>query len=159
MSETIHQTARALTPADVAGMTGLEVLRGMISGVLPPPPFALTMQTILTEADYGHVVFTGTPKADFLNPLGTIHGGWTATLLDSAMACAVHSALAAGTSYTTLELKLNYVRAITSKLRQVRCEGKLIHLGKQTATSEGRLIDADTGALLAHGTETCLIFG
>ncbi len=135
---------------------GLSFLRGMIEGRHPGPPFADTMDFDLVEAEEGRVVFTGTPSARFFNPLGTIHGGWTATILDSAMACAAHSTLKAGEGYTTLEMKLNYVRAVMPQSGVVRCEGKLIHRGGSVITSEGRLSD-ERGRLLAHGTETCLV--
>jgi len=135
---------------------GLSFLRGMIEGRHPGPPFADTMDFDLVEAEEGRVVFTGKPSARFFNPLGTIHGGWTATILDSAMACAAHSTLKAGEGYTTLEMKLNYVRAVMPQSGVVRCEGKLIHRGGTVITSEGRLSD-ERGRLLAHGTETCLV--
>ena len=112
----------------------------------------------IAEVEEGRVVFVGTPSAGFFNPLGTIHGGWTATILDSAMACAVHATLRVGEGYTTLEMKLNYVRPVMPASGPVRCEGRLIHRGGSVATSEGRLIDAQ-GKLLAHGTETYMIFG
>jgi len=150
--------SQTLTRNDVASMTGLETLQAMMDGRLPPPPFAVTTRMHITEAELGRVVFEGAAVTDFLNPLGTIHGGWIATLIDSAMACAVHSTLAAGQSYTTLEMKVHYVRAVTLKTPRVRCEGKIVHVGGRIATSEGRVFDADTGTLLAHGTETCMIF-
>jgi uncharacterized protein (TIGR00369 family) len=136
---------------------GLSFLRGIVEGRHPAPPFAGTMDFELTEVEEGRVVFTGKPQARFFNPLGTIHGGWTATILDSAMACAAHSVLKPGEGYTTLEMKINYVRPVMPESGIVRCEGKVIHRGGTVATSEGRLID-ERGKLLAHGTETCLIF-
>lgn len=136
---------------------GLSFLQGMIAGRHPGPPFAAEMGFDLAEAEEGRVVFVGTPSARFFNPLGTIHGGWTATILDSAMACAAHTTLKAGEGYTTLEMKLNYVRPVMPESGQVRCEGKLIHRGGTVVTTEGRLVDA-RGKLLAHGTETCLVF-
>ncbi|CAH1653555.1 Uncharacterized domain 1-containing protein [Hyphomicrobiales bacterium] len=140
----------------VAG-DGLSFLRGIIAGTNPAPPFADAMDFELAEAEEGRVVFVGTPSARFFNPLGMIHGGWTATILDSAMACAAHSTLRPGEGYTTLEMKLNYVRPVMPDSGTVRCEGKLIYRGGTVATTEGRLVDA-RGKLLAHGTETCLIF-
>lgn len=138
-------------------LSGLDIFREMLAGRLPAPPIAATLDFIMTEAEEGRVVFEGTPRAAFDNPLGTIHGGWAATLLDSAMACAVHSTLSVGLAYTTIEMKLNYVRPIVEATGKVRCEGKIVSVGRTLATSEGRLIDA-RGRLLAHGTETCLIF-
>ncbi|MCU4178913.1 PaaI family thioesterase [Bosea sp. BH3] len=140
----------------VAG-DGLSFLRGIIDGTQPAPPFAEAMDFDLVEAEEGRVVFTGRPSARFFNPLGTIHGGWTATILDSAMACAAHSTLKPGEGYTTLEMKLNYVRPVMPDTGTVRCEGRLIHRGGSVITSEGRLVDGQ-GKLLAHGTETCLVF-
>lgn len=135
---------------------GLAFLRGMIEGRHPAPPFADAMDFDLAEVEAGRVVFVGRPSARFFNPLGTIHGGWTATILDSAMACASHSTLKAGEGYTTLEMKLNYVRSVMPESGPVRCEGRVIHRGGTAITSEGRLVDA-AGKLLAHGTETCLV--
>ena len=140
----------------VAG-DGLSFLRGIIAGTNPAPPFADAMDFDLVEADEGRVVFVGTPSPRFFNPLGTIHGGWTATILDSAMACAAYATLKPGEGYTTLEMKLNYVRPVMPDSGPVRCEGKLIHRGGTVITTEGRLVDA-RGKLLAHGTETCLVF-
>lgn len=136
---------------------GVSFLRGMIEGRHPGPPFADTMDFDLAEVEHGRVVFVGRPSPRFFNPLGTIHGGWTATILDSAMACAAHSTLKAGEGYTTLEMKINYVRPVMPGSGVVRCEGKLIHRGGTVATTEGRLVD-ENGKLLAHGTETCMIF-
>lgn len=147
-----------LTPRDtVLTESGLELLRGLIEGRHPVPPFAATSQCFLTEVEDGRAVFRGQPSAAFLNPLGTIHGGWISGILDSAMACAIHSTLRAGRAYTTLELKVHLVRAILSSTGEVVCEGRIVHRGGTVATSEGFLRDRD-GRLLAHGTETCLIF-
>ena len=137
--------------------SGLEIFQEMLAGRLPAPPICATLDFIMVEAQQGRVAFEGTPRAAFDNPLGTVHGGWAATLLDSAMACAVHSTLAVGQAYTTVEMKLNYVRPITAATGKVRCEGAVVSVGRTLATSEGRLIDS-RGRLLAHGTETCLIF-
>jgi len=148
----------AIVPPDqLTTRPGLDLLRDMVAGKLPGPPIASVLNFTLTTVENGFVVFEGSPKADFYNPLGTVHGGWAATLLDSAMACAVHSTLAAGQAYTTLEFKLNCVRPITVDTGPVRCEGRVINAGRTIATSEGKLLDAK-GRILAHGTETCLIF-
>jgi uncharacterized protein (TIGR00369 family) len=148
---------RPLAPKEIAGLTGLETLRGMIERRLPAPPFSAATDIFLVEADEGRVVFEGTPTAAFFNPLGSIHGGWTAAIMDSAMACAVHSTLKAGEAYTTLEFKLHFCRPIMPATGLVRCEGIVLSRGRRAATSEGKLYDA-SGKLLAHGTETCLIF-
>lgn len=147
-----------LVPQEIlATKSGFELLTGMIEGLYPGPPAAQATGIRLTEVEKGRVVFEGWPNADFLNPLGTIHGGWSATILDSAMACAVHSTLEAGRAYTTLEFKLHCVRPVLPDSGPLRCEGKVVHVGATIATSEGKLIDG-RGKLLAHGTETCLIF-
>lgn len=144
-------------PEQVMGRTGVELFRAMMAGELPGAPIAQTLGFNLVEVEPGRVVFQGRPARAYYNPLGTVHGGWYATLLDSALACAVHSTLPAGRAYTTLELKLNMVKALTDKVPLVRAEGKIIHPGRQVATAEGRLYGAD-GTLYAHATTTCLIF-
>lgn len=135
---------------------GLSFLRGLIDGRHPAPPFSQTTGVFLAEAEPNRVVFRGSPSAAFFNPIGTIHGGWTAAILDSAMACAVHTTLQAGQGYTTVEMKLNFVRPILPDLGEVTCEGVLVHRGGTLATSEGKLFDS-RGRLLAHGSETCMI--
>jgi uncharacterized protein (TIGR00369 family) len=142
---------------EMRSRSGLEFLRDIVSGVLPPPPIGITLNFMPIEVEEGRVVFQGTPKFEFYNPIGTIHGGWAATLLDSCMACAVQTMLKKGQGYTTVELKLNLVRPLTHQTGPVRAEGKVIHPGKQIATSEGRLFGPD-GKLYAHGTTTCMIF-
>ena len=141
----------------LAGESGLDFLRGLMEGRHPAPPFARTTRTYLVETEQGRVVFKGAPDEAFFNPLGTIHGGWTAGILDSAMACAVHSTLQPGQGYTTVEFKVNLVRPVLPASGELTCEGILVHRGGTVATSEGYLRDAE-GRLLAHGTETCLIF-
>jgi uncharacterized protein (TIGR00369 family) len=111
----------------------------------------------VAEVEKGRVVFAYRPVFDHYNPLGTVHGGIAATLLDSVMGCAVHTTLGAGTGYTTVEIKISYVRAMTDSTGPVRAEGKVINVGSRIATAEGRLVDG-AGRLLAHGTTTCLIF-
>ena len=136
--------------------SGLEFLQGMLAGAHPGPPISQTNDFWAVEADYGRAVFEGLPGPRFLNPLGTIHGGWISTLLDSAMGCAVHTTLKAGFGYTTVDMSITFTRAVLPSTGKVRCEGKVIHVGGRIATSEGRLYDA-AGKLLAHGTETCMI--
>ena len=137
-------------------ISGIAYLRALQSGELPPPPIAVLMGMWIAEVSEGRVVFAAEPTEYHYNPLGTVHGGVMATLLDSALGCAVQSMLPAGTSYTTLELKVNYLRPITTKTGTVYAEGKIIHVGGRIATAEGRLTDAD-GKLYAHGTTTCII--
>ena len=142
---------------EMRNCSGLEFLRDIASGVLPLPPIGKVLNFFLLEADEGRVVFQGTPTFNFYNPIGTVHGGWAATLLDSCMACAVQTMLKKGQAYTTAELKLNLVRPLTDQTGPVRAEGKVIHAGRQIGTSEGRLFGPD-GKLYAHGTTTCMIF-
>ncbi|KQT08064.1 aromatic compound catabolic protein [Ramlibacter sp. Leaf400] len=144
-------------PDQVAGLSGLEMLHAMLAGRLPYPPIARTLDFLLVEAEDGRAVFQGTPGPAHLNPMGGIHGGWYATLLDSALGCAVHTRMPPGRGYTTAELSVNIVRALGSKAQRVRAEGKVLHAGRQLATAEGRLYGPD-GTLYAHATTTCLVF-
>lgn len=144
-------------PDQVAGKTGLELMQAMLRGELPYPPIAKTLDFQLLEAEAGRALFQGIPGAAHLNPMGTVHGGWFATLLDSALGCAVHTMMPAGRGYTTAELGVNLVKALTPKVPRVRAEGKVIHCGRQLATAEARLYGAD-GTLYAHATTTCLVF-
>jgi len=137
-------------------MSGLEFIQSMMSGKLPAPPICDALDFILTEAEVGRVAFEGLPSDRFRNPLGTVHGGWMSTILDSALGCAVHTALKAGQGYTTVDLAVSFVRAVHQSTGKVRCEGKVIHAGGRIATAEARLVDAD-GKLYAHGTTTCLV--
>ncbi|HEU4871641.1 MAG TPA: PaaI family thioesterase [Pyrinomonadaceae bacterium] len=137
-------------------MSGFEFLQKIVSGELPRPPLASLMDFQIVELAEGRAVFAVHPAEYHYNPIGVVHGGLAATLLDSAMGCAVHSMLPSGSGYTTLELKVNFIRAMTKETGRVRAEGKLIHLGGRTATAEGRVID-ESGKLYAHATTTCLI--
>ncbi|MDH4985682.1 PaaI family thioesterase [Aminobacter anthyllidis] len=142
---------------DVHLYSGAELLQRVVDGRYPAPPIAAVMNFGLTEVEAGRVVFRGVPSERHLNPLGTVHGGWAATLLDSALGCAVHSTLDKGEAYTTVEFKVNLTRPITPRTGEVVCEGKVIHKGRTLAVSEATLKDKD-GKLLAFGTETCSIF-
>lgn len=144
-------------PEQVAGKSGLEMMQALLRGELPYAPIARTLDFTLVEVGAGLAIFQGTPGPAHLNPMGTIHGGWYATLLDSALGCAVHTMMPAGRAYTTAELSVNLVRAIGPKAPRVRAEGKVIHCGRQLATAEGRLYGPD-GTLYAHATTTCLVF-
>ena len=141
----------------VRSHSGMELFGMMLAGELPPPPIARTMNMMLSEVEKGRVVFRGTPLFDHYNPLGTVHGGWAATILDSALGCCVHTMLPAGIAYTTVEFKVNLVRPLFHDSGPVVCEGKVIHFGRTIATSEATLKTLD-GKLIAHGTETCAIF-
>jgi uncharacterized protein (TIGR00369 family) len=138
-------------------MSGMEVFAAIRRGELPTPPIGRLMDFLAIEFEAGRFVFQGTPRADHYNPLGTVHGGYAATLLDSCVGCAVHTMLPAGKGYTTLELKVNYIRAMTDRTGPVRAEGRTISVGNQTAVAEGRLTDS-SGKLLAFATTTCLVF-
>jgi uncharacterized protein (TIGR00369 family) len=144
-------------PEQIAGKTGLEVMQAMLNGEIPYAAIAKTLDFTILSVSKGVAVFQGTPLAQHLNPLGTIHGGWVATMLDSALGCSVHTMMPAGRAYTTAELSVNYVKGLTPKVQRVRAEGKVIHCGKQLATAEARLVGAD-GTLYAHATTTCLVF-
>ncbi len=137
--------------------SGLDFLRGLLAGRIPRPPINDTLDYYLIEAEHGRAVFQGSPKPEFFSPIRSIHAGWASTLLDSCMACAVHTTLAAGQGYTTVEFKLNFVRPVMPDVGPLRAEGRVVSAGRRIATSEGRLVDAN-GKLYAHGTETCLIF-
>ena len=136
---------------------GLGFLKAMINGTLPAPPIAQTLGFLLTEAEPNRAVFEGEPTFAHYNPIGTVHAGFAATLLDSAVACAVQTTLKKGELYTTLELKINLVRALTKDVGPVAAEGKVLHRGRSVATSEGYLRDRG-GKLYAHATTTCMIF-
>lgn len=137
--------------------SGLEILEAMMSGELPYPPMNETMNMTLLEVEHGRAVFQGIPLMQHFNPLGTVHGGWFAALLDSAMGCAVQSTLPAGRSYTTAELSLNIVRSASHKTGPLRAVGTMIHGGRQIATAEARVED-EKGKLYAHATTTCFVF-
>lgn len=142
---------------DIEHHTGLEMLQALIDQKYPAPPIAAVINFTLTEVGEGRAVFRGMPNANHLNPLGTVHGGWAATLMDSALGCAVHSTLQKGEGYTTVEFKVNLTRPITPRTGEVVCEGRVVQRGRTLAVSEATLKDKD-GKLLAFGTETCSIF-
>ena len=144
-------------PEQVQGLTGQQVFDGIFDGSLPPPPIGQTLDFLPIHMERGLAVFQGRPQLRHYNPLGTVHGGWIATLLDSCVGCAVHTTLPAGKAYTTAELKVNYVRAVTTKVSLLRAVGTIIHAGSRMATAEGRLIGPD-GKLYAHASTTCFIF-
>lgn len=137
-------------------MSGLEFLQAVGAGGLPVPPLLALMGISPLDVSEGRVVFAVEPAEYHYNPIGSVHGGLAATLLDSAMGCAVHSTLPAGVAYTTVELKVNYLRPLTRETGVVTCEGKVIHVGGRLATAEARITDA-AGKLYAHGTTTCLV--
>jgi uncharacterized protein (TIGR00369 family) len=150
----------ASDPREVASrglqLSGMDYISAIFAGELPAPPISILVGFRGVEAEPGRAVFEMEPGPQHYNPIGSVHGGIALTLLDSAMGCAVHTTLEAGVGYTTIELKTNFVRAITAETGLIRCEGTVIHKGSRVATAEGKLTDA-AGKLLAHGTTTCLI--
>ena len=155
-SRTITWDDPLTMPGRAAAAPGLETLRRVIAGELPSTPMARLMDIRLTDADPGRVVFEALPADFHYNFSGGVHGGFAATLLDSAMACAIYTTLDAGQNCPTLELKINYVKAITRELGPVRGIGTVLHRGRTTALAEGR-VETTGGVLLAHATTTCLI--
>jgi uncharacterized protein (TIGR00369 family) len=150
--------ASGVVAADIlASVSGLDFLRLIAEGRFPGPPIAELLGFRPVEVERGRIVFAATPGVRHYNPIGSVHGGFVATLLDSCMSCAVQSMLEAGHGYTTVELKVNFVRPLSADTGEVRAEGKIIHAGRQIGTAEGRLTDGK-GRLLAHGTATCLVF-
>jgi len=137
-------------------MGGLAFFRHMLEGQMPQAPMTKLLNMRLLEVDEGRVVFGARPTRDHYNGMGVVHGGLAATLLDSALGCAINSMAPPGKIYTTLELKINYTRPLTEEVGDVRCEARVIHLGSRTATAEGRIVDAD-GKLYAHGSTTCIV--
>jgi uncharacterized protein (TIGR00369 family) len=167
-SESSRATTRAITfswqdptvsAAAGAQMAGLDYVRAIQVGEIPPPPIAVLMNYSIAELEEGRAVFEGEPGEEHYNPIGVVHGGYASTILDSALGCAVHTTCPAGVGYTSQTLEVKYLRPITRDTGRVRCEAEVIHRGRKTATSEARLFSADTGKLLATGTSTCLILG
>lgn len=144
-------------PEQVQGKTGLQIMQALLAGELPYPHIMKTLDYALVQVDKGKAVFQGSPQLMHYNPLGSVHGGWYATLLDSALGCAVHTALEAGQGYTTAELGIHIVRAASLKSGPLRAIGQAVHVGRQIATAEARIVGAD-GKLYAHGSTTCLVF-
>jgi len=147
------------TAAAGATMSGLEYMTAVVIGKVPPPPIAVTMRLRPIELEQGRVVFEGEPGEEHYNPIGVVHGGYAATLLDSALGCAVHTTLPAGVAYTSLGLEVKYVRPITRDSGRVLCEADVLYRGRKQATAEARLTAAESGKLLAHGSATCMILG
>jgi len=154
----IHKPPAALNPGEIwRGQTGLDAITGMMEGRTPPAPMGVHLNFCIVHVSLGKVIFQGCPQSAHLNPMGTVHGGWYATILDSALGCAVHTMLPAGRGYTTSQLNLHLVRSIPLGVARVQAVGEVVHCGRQLATSEGQLLGPD-GSLYAHATCTCLIF-
>ena len=156
-SENLQEMTGVISPERLKSAPGLELLQAIIDGDGAQPPIGQLMDFQLVAASHGRVLFEGLPGTAHYNPLGSVHGGYAAAILDSCMGCAVHSALPAGSGYTTLEIKINYIRAMTTATGKVFAEGRIIHVGKRSATSEGHLRDV-AGKLIAHGSTTCFVF-
>ena len=147
-----------ITPlSEVLPRTGLQFMQDALAGALPPSPIGRTMDFLLVEVGDGRAVFQGAPSEAHFNPMGSVHGGWFATLLDSALGCAVHTKMPQGRAYTTADLSVKMIKAITPKVQRVRAIGEVIHCGRQLATAHARLVGPD-GTLYAHATTTCLVF-
>jgi uncharacterized protein (TIGR00369 family) len=146
----------SVSASAVGGTTGLEFMRGILEGRLPAPPFAATLGVDLEEVAPGRAVFALTPGEEHYNPLGGVHGGVFATLLDSAAGCAVHTLLPAGTGYTSIDLTVKFLRPVTAATGRVRAVGTVLNSGRRTALAEARLLDAGD-RLLAHATSSCMI--
>ena len=144
------------SPEIAAAASGIDLLKRMLEHRAPWPPFSETTDIWMVAAEIGHVIFEGLPSARFYNPMGVVHGGWIATLLDSCMGCVVHSTLKAAQTYTTIEMKTVFVRPVHEKTGLLRCEGTLLHGGRRIASAEGKVFDTE-GRLVAYGSETCLI--
>jgi uncharacterized protein (TIGR00369 family) len=143
---------------EIAGLSGRQVLQAMIDGKLPAPPIARTLGFLLTEVDDGFAVFEGDTGSHLLNPMGTVHGGWALTIIDSVTGCAAYSVLPPGVAYTTVETKGNFTRPILADTGRVRAEGRVVSQGRQVVTAEAKVTDA-RGRVLAHGTSTLLVLG
>ena len=152
-----NEEASTFKTAERERMTGLEYMRRVMTGEVPPSGMVQLMNFKLVEVSEGHAVFTIEPDERHYNGLGIAHGGLAATLLDSATGCAINTMMPAGRIFTTLEMKINYVRPMARETGEVRCEANVIHVGGRIATAEGRIVDGN-GKLFAHGTATCMLF-
>jgi len=139
-------------------LSGLEFFQQMIAGTIPPPPLVALLGFRIVEAAFGHVVFAGVPAEAYYNGMGVVHGGYAATLLDSALGCAVNSSMPAGRSFTTVDLAIKYLRPLDVDVGPIRCDARVIHAGNRVATAEGRIVDAKD-RMYAHGTTTCVLVG
>jgi uncharacterized protein (TIGR00369 family) len=147
-----------VTPTEVmASMAGIDFVRALFDGRLPPPPILQTIEPFDCTAEPGIVLMHSIPGFRHYNPIGSVHGGYAATLLDSVMGLAVHSMLPPGTGYTTLEFKISFIKGISKDTGAIRSEGRILNVGRRAATAEARMTDTK-GRLLAHATTTCLVF-
>jgi len=146
------------TAALGAELSGLEAMRQVAEGALPPPPIAVLFDMEIVEVEDGRCVFALEPAEWMFNPIGSVHGGVAATVLDSCMGCAVHSTLPAGVGYATTDIQVRYLRAMSATTGRVLAEGEVVHRGRKQATAEGRLFVEETGKLIAHATTGCVVF-
>ena len=137
-------------------LSGLEFFQKMIAGEVAPPPLVALLGLKLVEAEAGRVTFTGVAREEVYNGMGVAHGGFAATMLDSALGCAINTAMPAGRVFTTIDLQIHYTRALRREAGELRCTATVVHVGSRTATSEGRIVDAN-GKVYAHGTTTCML--
>jgi uncharacterized protein (TIGR00369 family) len=145
------------TLEEMKRVSGLDFLRGIVEGRVPPPPMSATLNFYLIEVAAGRAVFQGEPEHAFYNPIGSVHGGWASTLLDSCMGCAVQSTLPQGQGYITVDIKVNLIRPLSHATGPVRAVGTIVNAGRTIAIAEGRLVGPE-GRLYAHGTSTCMVF-
>jgi len=158
MSHPLYPPGSGVTPPEVLkSLSGLEFMQRMVAGTIPPPPISITLEFNPVSAERGAVTFEGRPGANVYNPLGLIHGGYAATLLDSCTGCAVMTHVEAGMGYVTLELKVSYLRAMSHTTGVVRAIGRSLHVGRRSGFAEGEIVDA-SGRRIAHGTTTCLVY-
>ena len=158
MGATLRSRTYGVVSADtLKSLAGLDFLKGIVDGTQPSPPISELLGFHLVEVEDGRAVFEGVPDFHHYNPIGTVHGGFAATLLDSALGCSIFSTLRKGDAWTTLELKLNYVRPMSRDTGLVRAEGRIVHRGRTVATAQGELKDG-AGKLYAHASTTCMIF-
>lgn len=148
--------AGLLDQAGLLSLSGLAFMQGILDGTLPHPPICEVLGYLIEEVEEGRIVFRGTPEFAHTNPMGSVHGGWYGTLLDSAMACAVMTVVPSGSVYTTLEYKVNITRSIPLGT-EILAEGIVDHSGRSTGVATGTIRDAKTGKLYATGSTTCLI--
>jgi uncharacterized protein (TIGR00369 family) len=156
-TRTITWADPATLAAESVTKSGLEYLRGIAAGQIPRPPIAELIDSLIVEVEPGRVVFACDPAEWMYNPIGSVHGGIAATLLDSCMGCAVHTTLEAGVGYTTTDLQVRYIRPLTTSTGRVLAEGRVVHAGRRTATAEGRLFVESDHSLIAHATTGCAI--
>jgi uncharacterized protein (TIGR00369 family) len=158
-SRTITWEDPLASAAKGAELSGLEYVRAIQAGEIPPPPIAVVMNFSIELLEEGRATFIGEPGEEHYNPIGVVHGGYASTILDSALGCSVHTTLPAGVGYTSQTLEVKYLRPITRDTGMVRAEAAVVHSGRRNAVSEAKLTAAESGKLLATGTSTCLILG